>query len=125
MNNIIKYSNLKVLDEQEASSLKSIVEKEYDKIVKLLPEPSDLIVDVKVAHKDKNKRYMISLRLETASKIYTTKSKDTNETADYDLVKAAHKICTHLYNEVSHSVGKDKGNTKKKGIKELFKIFKN
>ncbi len=124
MNNIIKYSNLKALNDNEAISLKSIIGKEYDKILKVLNEPSDLIVDIKVSHKNKGKRFIISLRLETASKLYSTRNKDTEKSADYDITKAAHKISTHLHNEVKHNLKKDEGIGKKKGIKALFRIFK-
>lgn len=123
MQNIIKYSGLKNLDDEEQIILKSIVEKEYPKIQRLIKNVSDIIVNIKTMKKETRKRFIISMRLEAPTKIFTIKSKDTEKGGDWDLAKATHKAVDALYFEVKHRLKSDTEPWKRGGIKSLFKKF--
>ena len=124
MQNIVKYSGLKNLSDEEQAALKSIVEKEYPRIQRLIKNSSDLIVHIKTRKKNTRKRFMISMRLEAPTKMFTTKSRDTEEGGDWDLIKATHKALNALSFEIKHALKTDTEPWKRGGIKKLFEKFK-
>ena len=125
MNNIIKYSGLKDLNSEEQSILKSIVEKEFPKVQRLLKNPADLMVHIKTLKKETRKRFLISMRLEMPGKILSTKNLETEKGGDWDLTKALHKEMKSLESEVKHHLRTDNETWKKgTGIKALLDKFK-
>ena len=123
MQNIIKYSGLKNLSDEEQSALKNIIEKEFPKIQRLMKNASDLNVNIKTLKKDKRKRFIISMKLDAPGKIFTVKNKDTERGGDWDLIKSTHKELDSLYFEIKHSLKTDTEPWKKGGIKALFRKF--
>ncbi|MBS3152828.1 hypothetical protein J4230_05460 [Candidatus Woesearchaeota archaeon] len=124
MQNIIKYSGLNDLSEEEKGTLKGIVEKEYPKIQRLIKNTCDLIVDVKILKKDSRKRFSISMRLEAPGKIYSVKNKDTEKGGDWNITKATHEETNALKFEIKHQLKTDTETWKKGGLKALIKRFK-
>ena len=119
----IEYSNIKDLSDEEKFALEKVVERESKKIERSI-DNAKLKVHIKIAKKGSRKRYLINYMLETPKKVFTTQSKDTELSADFDIVKAAHKEMIHLLNEVNHFQKKEESNWKKYSIKSLFAKFK-
>ncbi len=117
----VEYSNIKELADSEKFALERVIESSINKIERLLQEKGKLKVHIKVSHKGERKRFLINYLLETPSKIFTTKSKDTEAAADFDITKAAHKEMDHLFNEIKHFTKKEEPNWKKYSLKRLFK----
>lgn len=123
MQNIIKYSGLRDLSEEERVALKSIVEKEYPKIQRMIKNVSDLTIDIKTMKKDTRKRYMLSCRLEAPTIKFTVKTKDTEKGGDWDITKATHKALEALQFEIKHRLRTDTESWRKGGLKLLFRKF--
>ncbi len=123
MQNIIKYSGLKDLNEQEQDKLKNLVEKEFPRIQRLVKNSADLIVAVKTMKKNSRKRFIISMRLEAPGKMYSKKNKETERGGDWDIAKAVHQELDGLYFEIKHELKSDSPTWKRGGIKSLFKRF--
>ena len=120
----IEYTNITVLPDQEKFALEKIIERDFKKIKRLLKEENcKLKVHIKAAKKGERKRYNFNYLLITPKKKFSTQTKDTKESGDYDIVKAAHNEMEHLLNEVKHYVRKESG-WKKFGIKRLFSRLK-
>jgi len=124
MQNIIKYSGLKDLNDEEQGILKNLVEKDFSRIKMLVNKECDLIVAVKAMKKDTRKRYQISMRLETpGSVLYNKINKDTEKGGDWDLAKALHKELDGLYFEIKHDIEKNEDSQRKGRIRSLIKKF--
>ena len=124
MQNIIKYSGLKNLNEEEQSILKSLVEKDYPRLERMVKNTCDLTVDINTSKKETRKRFMISLRLESPAQRFVVKTRDTEQWGDWDLTKATHKALDALYFEIKHRLKTDTSSWKKGSIKRLFKFFR-
>lgn len=120
----IEYSKISALPDNDKFALEKIIESSSVKIERLLKEKCKLKVHIKESKKGKTNRYMINYMLETPKKLFTTKSKDTEVSADFDIVKAAHKEMEHLINEVKHHMKKEESNWKKYSPKKFFNEFK-
>ena len=120
----IFYSNINTLSDEEKFALEKVIENKSKKIERLLKDKAKLKVHIKTARKGNRKRFILNYMLETPSKVFTTKSKDTEEAADFDIVKATHREMNHLLNEVQHHVRKDEPTWKKYSFKGLFARLK-
>ena len=124
MQNIIKYTGLKNLNEIEQNTLIKIVEKEYPKIQIIIKNKSDLTVKVKTVKRSTKKRFMIYFRLDAPMKSFGVKRKDTERGGDWDLAKATHKALKALQFEIKHALRADTETWKKGGIKKLVNRLK-
>lgn len=124
MKNEVKYSGIKDLATDEQTALKSIVEKEYKKLQRMIKNDSVLNVHVKVLKKETRKRFLISMRLETPMKLFTTKNKETEKGGDWDLNKAVHQEMDSLYFEVKHHLRADQESWKRGGLRSFFNRLK-
>src|SRR3989338_6390105 len=120
MQNTIKYSGLKNLNPIEQQIINQILEREYPRIQRMIKNESDLHVHIKTVKKDTRKRYIISIRLEAATKMYSTKTKDTEEAGDWDIKKATHKAIEHLESEIKRSIKPDEGKWKKSKLRKIL-----
>ena len=103
MDDVIRYSGLKGLSEEEQSVMKSIIEKEFPKVKRHINKKIDLMVYVKVMKKESRKRYNINLRVNAPTKVIISENnRETEKGGDWDLVKAARKSMKALENEVKH-----------------------
>ncbi|MBI2148072.1 hypothetical protein HYU23_00170 [Candidatus Woesearchaeota archaeon] len=123
MQELIKYSGLKDLNEDEQVRLKNLVEKEFPKIQRLAKEISSFNINIKVMKKETKKRYMINMKLQSNGKIFVTKNKDTERGGDWDLNKEVHKELKALIGELKHHYKNNVGRWKLGGIKGLLKKF--
>ena len=75
---IVNYNKIRDLDEGEKQILVKIIEKETPKLERLIKDPSNLIVNIKVTKKETRRRYELHLKLETTSKrrFFDEKSKE-------------------------------------------------
>ena len=123
MENIIRYTGLKNLSEEEQFTLKSIMKKHFQKVERLIKDRCELVVTVKTQKKTSRKRFAIGLRLEAPGMKFTAKTRDTERGGDWDLTKASHKALNAIYFEVKHRLKTDTQQWKKGGIKKLFRDF--
>jgi len=121
MQNIIKYSGLDGITEEEEEILKKIVENEYPKIQRQIKNISDLTIHIKTLKKMSRKRFIISFRLEAPMIRFNVKTKDTEKGGDWDIAKAAHQALNALNFEIKHRLKTDTESWKKGGIKRLFR----
>ncbi len=124
MQNIIKYSGLNNLSEEEQSIVKTIVEKEYPKIQRVIKNISDLTINIKTMKKMTRKRFMINFKLEAPGIRFNAKTRDTERGGDWDLAKACHKALEGLQFEIKHRLKTDMENWKKGSIKRTYKYLK-
>lgn len=120
----VTYSKINDLSDTEKEYIKSIIEKELPKISRMIGSDCELKVNTKVAKKGKGKRFIISYSLISKKGIFTTKSKDNDLSADFDLKKAVHKEMKKLYNEVKHNIKPEQPGWKKYSLKSLFVKYK-
>lgn len=120
MQNVIRYTGLNNLSDEEKSTLKNIMENHFPKTERMIKNQWDLIVAVKTQKKTGRKRFSISLRLETPATNLVVNTKDTERGGDWDLTKAAHKSLNALYFEVKHKFKPDTQQWKKGGIKKFL-----
>ncbi len=92
--NSVKYSGLDSLNLLEKAKLRNIIESRYTKISRILKEPSDLSINLKLHEKEKKKKYSIHGRLECASKVFSAKA------FDWDIKKVSHEITNKIESEV-------------------------
>ena len=123
MEEIIKYSGLKELNEDEQIKLKNLVEKEFPKIQRFAKEISSFNINIKVMKKETKKRYMINMKLQTPGKLFVTKNKDTEKGGDWDVTKEVHRELKALIREIEHHYKNHIGKWKLGGIKGLLKKF--
>jgi len=123
MKNII-YSKISELSDEDKFALERVVEKRFPKIERFVKGKCELKVNVKTSKKGDRRRYILNYMLSTPSKVFTVRSKDTSEAADFNITKAAHKEMNHLYNEVKHSLRSEEPGWKKYSIKRLFAKFR-
>lgn len=124
VSNIIKYSGLNGLIEEDQITVKNIVEKEFPRIQRLLKNITDLYVDVKTHDKGgKRKLYIIHMRTVSPTKIfaYTPKEIDAKKSDYWDIASATHKAIEALENEIKHKLKSDTENWKKTGVKKVVK----
>ena len=118
---IIKYSGLNTLNEEEQGTLKGIIEKEQERIKRLLKDITDLHVDVKTHDKGgKRKFYMIHIRAIAPTKnfAYTPKEGDVKKSDYWDITAASHKAIDALEHEIDHKMHTKVENWKKTGVKK-------
>jgi len=116
----INYSGLNDLSKDEQFSLKSIMEKHFPKVARLLNESSELSVYIKVLKKESRKRYNINLTLRSSKHIFKQSNKDTEKGGDWDIAKSVHKSMDALENEVQHKLKIKEKSWKKFSLKRLF-----
>ena len=120
VNSKINYSGLNDLSNDEQSVLKSITEKHFPKVARMLNEDSELLVYIKVFKKESRKRYSINLTLRSSKNTFKQNNKDTEKGGDWDLAKAIHKSMDALENEVQHKLKVKEKSWKKFSLKRLF-----
>ncbi|MEK6947611.1 MAG: hypothetical protein AABX19_00050 [Nanoarchaeota archaeon] len=116
----INYSGLNDLSKDEQFTLKSIMEKHFPKVARLLNEDSELLVYIKVLKKESRKRFNINLTLRSSKNTFKQSNKDTEKGGDWDLAKSVHKSMDALENEVQHKLKIKEKSWKKFSLKRLF-----
>ncbi|MEK6956134.1 MAG: hypothetical protein AABW52_05720 [Nanoarchaeota archaeon] len=116
----INYSGLNDLSKDEQFTLKSIMEKHFPKVARLLNEDSELFVYIKVLKKESRKRFNINLTLRSSKNTFKQSNKDTEKGGDWDLAKSVHKSMDALENEVQHKLKIKEKSWKKFSLKRLF-----
>lgn len=97
--NIIKYIGLNDLNDIEQSTVKSVIENNYEKIHRLTKNITNLTVHVKIYEKRESaKKYSVHLRAEAPTKIYTSNH------ADWDLPRVLHKCINSILTEIEHKL---------------------
>ncbi|HLC86111.1 MAG TPA: HPF/RaiA family ribosome-associated protein [Candidatus Nanoarchaeia archaeon] len=121
MDDIIRYSGINDLSDDEQVMLRSIIEKEFPKLKRYIKNNIDIMVHVKVLKKESRKRYNINLRIDAPTRVFSEHNQDTEKGGDWDLIKSAHKAVKALENEVKHRFkAEDKKKWKFGGIKRFF-----
>jgi len=117
MPNIIKYIGLNDLNRDEASSIKQIIEKDYEKIHRLLKNNiTDLSVHVKTYGDGKVKKYSIHIRAEAPTrKLFST------EAFDRDIKRTMRKALTNIINEIKHNFDSKQTRLSKLKVKQVLR----
>ncbi|MEW6063162.1 MAG: HPF/RaiA family ribosome-associated protein [Nanoarchaeota archaeon] len=114
MINIIKYIGLKDLSELEQSSVKKTLEREYEKIHRLIKNITNITCHIKLYDiEGKAKKYSVHIRAEAPTKIFTA------NTADWDLGTALHECINGVKKEIESHLTKTK-----RGKLELKKFIR-
>lgn len=120
LTNSINYVNLDALTDKEKSNIKEILDKEFDKVSRIIKNDFNLLVHTKVYTKEKGKKYSIHLQIEAPTKMYST------EVAGWDIRLVAHEAINKIKNELNKSL-KTKTLRKKveaKKIKRMFSVIR-
>lgn len=120
LTNSVNYVNLDALTDKEKSDIKEILDKEFDKVSRLIKNDFNLLVHTKVYTKEKGKKYSIHIQIEAPTKMYST------EAAGWDIRLTAHEAINKIKNELNKSL-KTKTIRKKieaKKIKRMFSVIR-
>ena len=98
--NMIRYVNLKELNPEEQTTVKDIINNEFEKIHRLFSgNLVNLTVHIKLHNTEsKNKKYSVHIKAEAPTKIFASKGY-----ADWDLKKAARISINEIKNNVKHN----------------------
>ena len=114
--NIIKYIGLNDLDDLEQSTVKSIIEGNYEKIHRLTRNITNLTVHVKIYEKrEAAKKYSIHLRAESPTQIFTVNN------ADWDLARVLHKSIEGMVTEIEHKLKTTPQRDKELELKKIIR----
>lgn len=117
MPNIIKYIGLNDLNRDESDSVKQIIEKDYEKIHRLLKnELTDLSVHVKTYGDGKVKKYSVHIKAEAPTrKLFST------ETFDMDIKRTMRKAVNKIINEIKHNFESKQTRSSKLKVKQILR----
>lgn len=94
---IIRYIDLKKLDEIESSVLKSLVEEYAEKLDRKLPPSAILVVQIKKHDTEGSRnKYSFHVRVEAPDLLFTA------EEDDWDLKTAIHRVMKNMENRFQH-----------------------